>query len=148
MPSFALGMNKPIASGWMVDCTIERGLFDPELVPEELTQLRMGKIIKDKYPERDDEDQEAVRQHAVAALNFTQKANRRPRLEVRRLERAGMEKRASTPHSLRLPKEAARTMVRYCLRDLRWVASQCDDIAVRRERVEHVRTVVRLGATG
>jgi hypothetical protein len=34
----------------------------------------MGKIIKDKYPELDEEDQEAVRQHAVAALNITQKA--------------------------------------------------------------------------
>ena len=29
---------------------IERGLFDEELVPEELTQVRMGKIVKDKYP--------------------------------------------------------------------------------------------------
>lgn len=37
--------------------TIERGLFDSELVPEELTQLRMGKIIKDKYPELDEVDQ-------------------------------------------------------------------------------------------
>ena len=54
--------------------TIERGLFDEELVPEELTQVRMGKIVKDKYPELDKEDQEAVRQHAVAALNLTQKA--------------------------------------------------------------------------
>jgi superfamily II DNA or RNA helicase len=53
---------------------IERGLFDEELVPEELTQVRMGKIIKDKYPELDEEDQEAVRQHAIAALNLTQKA--------------------------------------------------------------------------
>ena len=53
---------------------IERGLFDEETVPEELTQVRMGKIIKDKYPELDDEDQEAVRQHAVTALNLTQKA--------------------------------------------------------------------------
>jgi hypothetical protein len=43
-------------------------------VPEELTQVRMGKIIKDKYPELDEEDQEAVRQHAIAALNLTQKA--------------------------------------------------------------------------
>ena len=34
----------------------------------------MGKIIKDKFPQLDDEDQEAVRQHAVAALNLTQKA--------------------------------------------------------------------------
>lgn len=54
--------------------TVERGLFDEETVPEELTQVRMGKIIKDKYPELDEEDQEAVRQHAVAALNLIQKA--------------------------------------------------------------------------
>jgi superfamily II DNA or RNA helicase len=54
--------------------SVERGMFDEELVPEELTQVRMGKIIKDKYPELDDDDQEAVRQHAVAALNLIQKA--------------------------------------------------------------------------
>lgn len=58
---------------------LERGLFDGEhaggeTLPEELTQLRMGKIVKDKFPELDDEDQEAVRQHAIAALNLTQKA--------------------------------------------------------------------------
>ncbi|MCU7846933.1 MAG: DEAD/DEAH box helicase [Candidatus Thiodiazotropha sp. (ex Lucinoma kastoroae)] len=53
---------------------LERGLFDEEMVPEELTQVRMGKIVKDKYPELDAEDQEAIRQHAVAALNLTQKA--------------------------------------------------------------------------
>ncbi|NGP18869.1 pseudomurein-binding repeat-containing protein, partial [Devosia aurantiaca] len=28
--------------------------------------------IKDMYPERDEEDQEAIRQHAIAALNFVQ----------------------------------------------------------------------------
>ena len=44
------------------------GLFDEELVPEELTQVRMGKIVGAKFPELDAEDQEAVRQHAVAAL--------------------------------------------------------------------------------
>jgi len=54
--------------------TVERGMFDEELVPEELTQVRMGKIIKDKYPELDGDDQEAIRQHAVAALNLIQKA--------------------------------------------------------------------------
>ncbi|HEX3684250.1 MAG TPA: hypothetical protein VHU83_17075, partial [Bryobacteraceae bacterium] len=43
-------------------------------MPEELTQVRMGKIIKDKYPELDEQDQEAVRQHAIAALNLTQQA--------------------------------------------------------------------------
>ncbi|MFB1011595.1 MAG: DEAD/DEAH box helicase, partial [Thiopseudomonas sp.] len=45
-----------------------------ELVPEELTQVRMGKIIKERYPELDARDQEAVRQHAVAALNTVQQA--------------------------------------------------------------------------
>jgi len=53
---------------------LERGHFDEEMVPEELTQVRMGKIVKDKYPDLDAEDQEAIRQHAVAALNLTQKA--------------------------------------------------------------------------
>ena len=67
-------LNEVIAAFVQDRTAIERGLFDPELVPEELTQLRMGKIIKDKYPELDEEDQEAVRQHAVAALNLTQKA--------------------------------------------------------------------------
>jgi superfamily II DNA or RNA helicase len=56
--------------------TIERGLLDEELVPEELTQVRMGKIIRDRYPELDDEDREAVRQHAIAALNLTQEAKK------------------------------------------------------------------------
>ncbi len=67
-------LNEVIAAFVQDKTTIERGLFDQELVPEELTQLRMGKIIKDKYPELDEADQEAVRQHAVAALNLTQKA--------------------------------------------------------------------------
>ncbi len=67
-------LNEVIAAFVQDKATIERGLFDPELIPEELTQLRLGKIIKDKYPDLDEEDQEAVRQHAVAALNLTQKA--------------------------------------------------------------------------
>ncbi|WP_156681759.1 DEAD/DEAH box helicase [Sphingomonas profundi] len=67
-------LNEVIAAFVQDKTAIERGLFDQELVPEELTVLRMGKIIKDKYPELDEEDQEAVRQHAIAALNLTQKA--------------------------------------------------------------------------
>ncbi|CCD95150.1 Sea12 [Bradyrhizobium sp. ORS 375] len=67
-------LNEVVAAFVQDKPSIERGLFDSELVPEELTQLRLGKIIKDKYPELDDEDQEAVRQHAIAALNLTQKA--------------------------------------------------------------------------
>jgi superfamily II DNA or RNA helicase len=67
-------LNEVIASFVQDKTNIERGLFDEELVPEELTQVRMGKIIKEKYPELDDEDREAVRQHAIAALNITQQA--------------------------------------------------------------------------
>ena len=53
---------------------LERGMFDEEMVSEELTQVRMGKIVKDRYPSLSDLDREAIRQHAVAALNLTQKA--------------------------------------------------------------------------
>jgi len=67
-------LNEVIARFVQDKTAIERGLFDEELVPEELTQLRLGKIIRDKYPELDPEDQEAVRQHAIAALNLTQQA--------------------------------------------------------------------------
>jgi superfamily II DNA or RNA helicase len=67
-------LNEVIATFIQNKANVERGLFDEELVPEELTQIRMGKIIKDKYPELDTEDQEAVRQHAIAALNLTQQA--------------------------------------------------------------------------
>ena len=55
---------------------IERGLFDEELVPEELTQVRMGKIVKEKFPILEEQDQEAVRQHAIAALNVIQQAKK------------------------------------------------------------------------
>jgi superfamily II DNA or RNA helicase len=67
-------LNEVIATFIQDKTALERGLFDEELVPEELTVARMGKIIKDKYPELDEEDQEAVRQHAIAALNITQQA--------------------------------------------------------------------------
>ena len=67
-------LNEVITAFVQDKTALERGLFDEDLVPEELTQVRMGKIIKDKYPELDAEDQEAVRQHAIAALNLTQQA--------------------------------------------------------------------------
>ena len=55
--------------------TLERGLFDKEnTLPEELTQLRMGKIVRERYPDLSDTDQEAIRQHAIAAMNITQQA--------------------------------------------------------------------------
>ncbi|HEY9017217.1 DEAD/DEAH box helicase [Thiomicrospira sp.] len=67
-------LNEVIASFVQDKTSLERGLFDEEVVPEELTQIRMGKIVKDKYPHLDDEDQEAIRQHAIAAFNITQQA--------------------------------------------------------------------------
>ncbi len=67
-------LNEVITAFVQDKTTLERGLFDQEMVPEELTQVRMATIVKEKYPELDDEDQEAVRQHAIAALNLTQKA--------------------------------------------------------------------------
>ncbi|MBX9684817.1 MAG: DEAD/DEAH box helicase [Hyphomicrobium sp.] len=67
-------LNEVIAAFVQDKTAIERGLFDEEMIPEELTQVRMGKIVKDKYPELDEGDQEAVRQHAIAALNLTQQA--------------------------------------------------------------------------
>ena len=67
-------LNEVIAAFAQDKVAVERGLFDEEIVPEELTQVRMGKIVQERYPELTAEDQEAVRQHAIAALNLTQKA--------------------------------------------------------------------------
>ncbi|GHT96352.1 DEAD/DEAH box helicase [Betaproteobacteria bacterium] len=55
--------------------TLERGLFDRDnTIPEELTQVQMGKIVRERYPELSEKDQEAIRQCAIAALALTQKA--------------------------------------------------------------------------
>jgi superfamily II DNA or RNA helicase len=68
-------LNEVIAAFVQDKVALERGLFDQEdTIPEELTLVRMGKIVRDKYPELDEADQEAVRQHAIAALNITQQA--------------------------------------------------------------------------
>lgn len=69
-------LNEVITAFVQDKSIMERGLFDSELVPEELTQVQMGKIVKDRFPELDLEDQEAVRQHAIAALNMTQQAKK------------------------------------------------------------------------
>jgi hypothetical protein len=67
-------LNEVITAFVQDKTALERGLFDEEVVPAELTQVRMGKIVKERYPALSDEDQEAIRQHAIAALNLTQKA--------------------------------------------------------------------------
>jgi hypothetical protein len=69
-------LNEVVAAFVQDKTAIERGLFDEEMIPEELTQVRMGKIIREKYPDLDEGDQEAVRQHAIAALNLTQQAKK------------------------------------------------------------------------
>ncbi|MYG52494.1 MAG: DEAD/DEAH box helicase [Rhodospirillaceae bacterium] len=67
-------LNEVIAAFAQDRVAVERGLFDDELVHEELTQVRMGKIVKERYPEFSEDDREAIRQHAVAALNLICKA--------------------------------------------------------------------------
>ncbi|MDD4349106.1 MAG: hypothetical protein PHF70_08355 [Opitutales bacterium] len=70
-------LNELVTAFVQDKAALEKGLFaGEELVPEELTQVRMGKIIQEKFPNLDDEDSEAVRQHAIAALNFVQQAKR------------------------------------------------------------------------
>jgi superfamily II DNA or RNA helicase len=68
-------LNEVVTSFLQDKTALERGLFDKEnTLPEELTQLRMGKIVRERYPELSDVDQEAIRQHAIAAMNITQQA--------------------------------------------------------------------------
>jgi superfamily II DNA or RNA helicase len=68
-------INELIATFTQNKPTIERGLFDQELVPQELTQLDMSRIIETQYPTLDEHDQEALRQRAVAAMNITQQGS-------------------------------------------------------------------------
>ena len=68
-------LNDVIAAVVQDKETLSRGLFDSEnTVPQETTQLRIPKIIRDRYPELTEEDVEAVRQRAVAALTLVQTA--------------------------------------------------------------------------
>lgn len=68
-------LNEVVTSFLQDKISLERGLFDKEnTLPEELTQLRMGKIVRDRYPDLSEVDQEAIRQHAIAAMNVTQQA--------------------------------------------------------------------------
>lgn len=70
-------LNEVVASFVQDNRTVQDGLFNEELPPQETTQQRMGKIIRDKYPDLSDQDQEAIRQRAVAALNLIQQGNQR-----------------------------------------------------------------------
>jgi len=69
-------LNEVVASFLQNRSIMERGLFSEatDTAPEELTQQGMGKIVRERYPELSPEDQEAIRQQAVLALNLTQTA--------------------------------------------------------------------------
>ena len=68
-------LNEVVTSFLQDKSVLERGLFDTEnTLPEELTQLHMGKIVRERYPDLSAADQEAIRQHAIAAMNITQQA--------------------------------------------------------------------------
>lgn len=55
---------------------LQRGMFDEELVPEEITQVQAGRIVRDRYPDMDEDDQEAIRQRLVATMNLTQQGKK------------------------------------------------------------------------
>jgi hypothetical protein len=68
-------LNEVIAEFLQDRTALERGALDTEnTVPQELTVQRLGKIVRERYPELSDADQEAVRQHAIAVMNITQQA--------------------------------------------------------------------------
>lgn len=53
-------LNEVVASFVQDTRTVQDGLFNDELPPQETTQQRMGKIIRDKYPDLSNQDQEAT----------------------------------------------------------------------------------------
>lgn len=67
-------LNELIAAVVQDKETIEHGIFDKEMMPQEITQVQVGKIIRERHPDLDENDQEAVRQRVVAAMAFTQEA--------------------------------------------------------------------------
>jgi hypothetical protein len=68
-------LNEVIADFLQDKTSLERGTLDTEnTVPQELTVQRLGKIVRERYPELSESDQEAVRQHAIAVMNITQQA--------------------------------------------------------------------------
>jgi len=69
-------INEVVAAIVQDKQSIERGLFDENLIPQELTLTRTARIIQDKYPDLEEHDREAVRQRAIAALNLVQQAKK------------------------------------------------------------------------
>ena len=56
--------------------TVEQGLFNLDAIPEETTVVRTMNIVRQRYPNLPDEDQEAARQRVVAAMNMIEMAKK------------------------------------------------------------------------
>lgn len=69
-------LNEVIAGIVADKDTLGQGLFNKDIIPEQVTIERIGKIIKDRYPHQSEGDQEAIRQHALAALTIVQQAKK------------------------------------------------------------------------
>jgi hypothetical protein len=67
-------LNELIAAVVQDTPTIEHGIFDKEMMPQEITQVQVGKIVRERHPDLPEEDQEAIRQRVIAAMTFTQQA--------------------------------------------------------------------------
>ncbi len=79
-------LNELIAAVVQDKPTIEHGMFNGEMMPQEITQVQVGKIVRERHPDLEEEDQEAIRQRVVAAMAFAQKAKQ---MAVREQEEEG-----------------------------------------------------------
>ena len=69
-------LNELIAAVVQDAPTIEHGIFDKEMMPQEITQVQVGKIVRERHPDLAEEDHEAIRQRVIAAMTVTQEAKR------------------------------------------------------------------------
>jgi hypothetical protein len=67
-------MSDVVAAFLQDKSVLARGIFDSNMPAEESTQIHMGRIVKNRYAFLPEEDQEAIRQRAVALINVTQQA--------------------------------------------------------------------------
>lgn len=56
--------------------TVEQALFNLDAIPEETTVVRTMNIVRKRYPNLPEEDQEAARERVVAAMNMMEAASR------------------------------------------------------------------------
>jgi hypothetical protein len=75
-------LNELIAAVVQDTPTIEHGIFDKEMMPQEITQVQVGKIVRERHPDLPEEDHEAIRQRVIAAMTVTQQAKQMAMKEV------------------------------------------------------------------